>query len=62
MYTSPKTFYERDKLNRQIQFFAKDIRNNPLFLKRSTTRSKEQRITLDSAIRYDAMKMAGLVK
>ena len=62
MYTSPKTFYERDKLNRQIQYYAKEIRNNPLFLKRSTTKSKEQRISLDSAIRTDAMKMAGLVK
>ena len=62
MYTSPKTYYERDKINRQIQYYAKEIRNAPVFLKKSTLKSKDLQIPLDSAIRLDAMKMAGLIK
>jgi hypothetical protein len=62
MYTSPKTYYARIDYNRQIQAYAKQIRNTPLFLKRSTLKSTEYRISLDSAIKLDAMKMAGLIK
>jgi len=61
MYTSPKTYYARAEKNRQIQQYAKQIRNTPLYLKKSTLRSNEYRISLDSAIKYDAMKMAGLI-
>jgi len=62
LYTSPKTYYARNERNKQIQVYAKQIRDTPGLLKKSTLKSKEQSITLDSAIRYDAMKMAGLVK
>jgi len=62
MYTSPQTYYPRNEKNKQIQYYAKEIRNTPLFLKKSTQKSSELRIPLDSAIRLDAMKMAGLVK
>ena len=62
MYTSPQTYYPRYEKNKQIQYYAKEIRNTPLFLKKSTLKSNEQKISLDSAIRFDAMKMAGLIK
>ncbi len=62
LYTSPKTFYERQARNQQIQNYAKQIRETPVLLKKSTQNSNEKMITLDSAIRYDAAKMAGLVK
>jgi hypothetical protein len=62
MYTSPKTYYERAQRNGQIQQFAKEIRNSPVMLKKSTLKSTELAIPLDSAIRLDAMKMAGFIK
>ena len=60
MYTSPQTYYARYERNKQIQSYAKQIRETPLLLKKSTSLSDERNITLDSAIRYDAAKMAGL--
>jgi hypothetical protein len=62
MYTSPKTYYVRYEKNKKIQYYAKEIRNNPALLKKSTLNSGELRVTLDSAIKIDAMKMAGLIK
>lgn len=62
LYTSPKTYYARNKRNKQIQTFAKQIRETPGLLKKATQRSKDYTITLDSAIRYDAMKFAGILK
>lgn len=62
LYTSPKTYYERHERNKQIQTFAKQIRETPGLLKKSTLRSKDYNITLDSAIRYDAMKFAGMIQ
>lgn len=62
LYTSPKTYYVRNERNKQIQVFAKQIRETPGLLKKSTLRSKDYGIGLDSAIRYDAMKMAGMVR
>jgi hypothetical protein len=62
LYTSPKTFYERQARNQQIQTYAKQIRETPLLLKKSTQKSEDFTIALDSAIRFDAAKMAGLVK
>lgn len=60
LYTSPKTYYARNEKNKQIQTYAKQIREAPLLLKKATAKSYNLQITLDSAIRIDAMKMAGL--
>ncbi|MBA3665542.1 MAG: hypothetical protein H0W61_15245 [Bacteroidetes bacterium] len=62
LYTSPASYMARRDRNRQIQTFAKQIRETPGLLKKATLRSKEYTITLDSAIRYDAMKFAGMIK
>ena len=62
LYTSPKAFYLRNERNKQIQMFAKQIREAPVLLKKSTLKSIDLRISLDSAIKLDAMKMAGLIK
>lgn len=60
LYTSPKTYAARVERNRPIQNYAKQIREKPLLLKKATQRSKDLQIPLDSAIRLDAMKMAGI--
>lgn len=60
LYTSPKTFYDRREKNKLIQTYAKQIRDIPGLLKKSTQKSNDLQIPLDSAIRLDAMKMAGL--
>jgi hypothetical protein len=62
LYTSPKTFYAKQERRQQIQTYAKQIRQTPNLLKKSTKKSREINITLDSAIKADAMKMAGLIK
>ncbi len=62
LYTSPKTYYARNEKNKQIQTYAKQIREAPLLLKKATAKSNDLQIPLDSAIRLDAMKMAGFVK
>ncbi len=62
LYTSPKTYYARNERNKQIQTFAKQIREAPLLLKKATTKSNTLQIPLDSAIRLEAMKMAGFIK
>ena len=62
LYTSPKTYYERYERNKQIQSYAKQIREIPGLLKKSTQKSNTLQIPLDSAIKLDAMKMAGLLK
>ena len=62
LYTSPQAFYVRNERNKQIQMFAKQIREVPTLLKKSTLKSTNLQISLDSAIKLDAMKMAGLIK
>jgi hypothetical protein len=62
LYTSPKTYYERIERSKLIKTYEKQIREAPGLLKKSTQKSIDQVISLDSAIRFDAMKMAGLVK
>ncbi len=62
LYTSPKTFYARIERNRQIQTYAKQIREAPALLKKATLKSKEQGITLDSAIKSDAMRLSGFIR
>jgi hypothetical protein len=60
MYTDPKAYEQRAARNRQIQYFAKQIRESPALLKKVTRNSEEQQISLDSAIRLDAMNRAGI--
>jgi hypothetical protein len=62
LYTLPKTYSARVVVNKQIQEYAKQIRNTPLLLKKSTNYSKINQLTLDSAIKRDAMIMAGFIK
>ncbi len=62
LYTSPTTYYARAEKNRLVQQYAKQIRETPGLLKRSTQKSNDLQIALDSAIRLDAMKMGGLIK
>lgn len=62
LYTSPKTYYARSERNKQIQTYAKQIREAPLLLKKATLKSNTLQIPLDSAIKLEAMKMAGFVK
>lgn len=62
MYTSPATYWARVEKNKTIQTYAKQIRNQPGLLKKATQKSSELQIPLDSAIKLDAMKMAGMIK
>jgi hypothetical protein len=59
MYTSPSTYWARMEKNQSIQTYAKQIREKPVLLKKATQKSKDLQIPLDSAIRINAMKMAG---
>lgn len=61
LYTSPKTYYARAEKNKQIQTYAKQIREAPVLLKKATQKSSDLQIPLDSAIKLDAMKMCGLL-
>jgi hypothetical protein len=60
MYTSPSTYWARMEKNKSIQTYAKQIRNQPGLLKKSTQKSADLQISLDSAIKLDAMKLAGV--
>lgn len=60
LYTSPSTYYARAERERNIRTYQKQIRETPVLLKKSTRRSEDQQIPLDSAIKLDAMKMAGI--
>ncbi|MBK9284595.1 MAG: hypothetical protein IPM51_09790 [Sphingobacteriaceae bacterium] len=62
LYTNPKAYYERIERTKLIKQYEKQIRELPNLLKKSTQNSMDRMITLDSAIKYDAMKMAGLIK
>lgn len=62
MYTSPKQYYARIERERTIKQYEKQIREKPVMLKKATKRSEDYQISLDSAIRYDAMKLGGLIK
>lgn len=62
MYTNPKQYNARVERERIIKQYEKQIREKPVMLKKATKRSEDYQISLDSAIRYDAMKLGGLVK
>ena len=59
LYTSPKTFYARVEKEKAVKQFAKQIRETPGLLKKSTKKSNDLQIPLDSAIKFDAMKLSG---
>ncbi len=60
LYTSPKTYYARVEKTRTRKQFEKQIREQPLMLKKATKKSFELQIPLDSAIKLEAMKLAGI--
>jgi len=62
LYVNPISFYKRVETRNQIQTFAKQIRETPVLLKKVTQKSKVQQISLDSAIKSEAMKMAGMLQ
>ena len=60
LYTSPKTYYARSEAKKQVKQYIKQIRDTPGLLKKSTQKSRDLQIPLDSAIYLDAAKAAGL--
>lgn len=60
MYTNPKDYATRAAREKELRARQKQIREAPLLLKKATRRAEEQQIPLDSAIKIDAMKMAGI--
>jgi hypothetical protein len=60
LYTNPKAYYARVEKSKSIKEFEKQIREKPVLLKKSTKKSLDLQIPLDSAIKLDAMKLAGL--
>lgn len=60
LYTNPKAYYARVTKNKTIKEFEKQIREKPVLLKKSTKKSQDLQIPLDSAIKLDAMKLAGV--
>ncbi len=60
LYTNPKVYYARVQKNKVIKEFEKQIREKPVLLKKATQKSNDLQIPLDSAIKLDAMKLAGL--
>lgn len=59
LYTNPAAYRERSAREKQINTFAKEIRESPFLLKKATANSESLAIPLDSAIRLEAMKRAG---
>jgi hypothetical protein len=60
LYTNPNAYYTRIQKSKTIKQYEKQIREKPVLLKKSTKRSQDFQIPLDSAIKLDAMKLAGL--
>ncbi len=60
LYTNPKAYYARVEKSRAIKEFEKQIREKPVLLKKATKKSQDLQIPLDSAIKLDATKLAGL--
>lgn len=60
LYTNPKAYYARVEKSKAIKEFEKQIREKPVLLKKATQKSNDLQIPLDSAIKLDAMKLAGL--
>ncbi|RME18289.1 MAG: hypothetical protein D6799_03070, partial [Bacteroidetes bacterium] len=52
LYTQPDEFQKYWKNKQEIQYYARQIRDNPEYLKKATILSEDNKITLDSAIKY----------
>ncbi|GIV27288.1 MAG: sugar O-acetyltransferase [Bacteroidia bacterium] len=52
MYTNPEQFTEYWSNKQQLQYYARQIRETPEYLKKATIFSEENKITIDSAIIY----------
>jgi hypothetical protein len=61
LYTNPKKYYERVEKTKTLKEFEKQIREKPVLLKKTTKKSFDLQIPLDSAIKLDAMKLGGLL-
>ena len=62
LYTNPNQYKINQARRVAIQTYAKQIREAPLLLKKVTRFSEDHAITLDSAITYEASRMAGYIK
>lgn len=60
MYTNPVAYKTRMEKTRNLKQFEKQIREQPVMLKKATKKSFDLQIPLDSAIKLDAMKLAGI--
>jgi hypothetical protein len=60
LYTNPSAFYARVAKQKTIKQFEKQIREKPVLLKKATQKSNDFQIPLDSAIKLEAMKLAGI--
>lgn len=60
LYTNPNLYYQKTEKSRTIKQYQKQIRETPNLLKKSTKKSQDLQIPLDSAIKLDAMKLAGI--
>jgi hypothetical protein len=60
LYTNPKLYYQKNEKNKALKTNQKLIRETPNLLKKSTKKSQDLQIPLDSAIKIDAMKMLGV--
>lgn len=60
LYTNPAAYYARAAQERTVKTYQKQIRETPVLLKKSTKHSEDLQITLDSAIKLDARKLAGI--
>jgi hypothetical protein len=59
LYTAPAAYNERMARKRNLQVYAKQIRESPVLLKKATIRSRDANIPLDSVINQEAARMAG---
>jgi hypothetical protein len=60
LYTNPKLYYQKNEKNKALKTNQKLIRETPNLLKKTTKKSQDLQISLDSAIKIDAMKMLGV--
>jgi len=60
LYTNPTAYYLRINKEKTIKEFSKQIREKPMLLKKATKKSYDLQIPLDSAIKLDAIKLAGI--
>ena len=60
LYTNPKAYYQKNEKSITLKQNKKLIRETPILLKKSTKKSLDLQIPLDSAITLDAMKLSGI--